>query len=276
VDLTSGKNRGVLVIMLSIDSITMAYGENVAINNVSFEVYPGEVLALIGPNGAGKSTLIRGISGVHGIRSGSIRYDDRNLTTLSPLQRARILAVVSQVQHLGGAFTAEQTVMLGRTAYMNWLGKAGRQDLKQVQEAIKHTNLEMLRKRRLAELSGGEQQRVFLARALAQDTPVMLLDEPTNHLDLHHQVSFLSLLRHLVKEKKTATLLALHDLNLVALYSDRVILLVEGEIVAQGKPEDVLTETAISEAYGLPVKVIRYADNTIPFIIPDTRREFLK
>lgn len=267
-DIAAGKERSVLVIMLKIDSLTIAYGKHLAVKDAHLKVYPGEVVALIGPNGAGKSSLIKGISGVNRIRSGSIRFADQDIITLNPVQRARIMAVVSQVQNLGGAFTVEQTVMLGRTAHMNWLGKASREDLGQIEAAMENTNILALKSRKLAELSGGEQQRVFLARALAQTTPLLLLDEPTNHLDLHHQVSFLSLMRRLVIEKNLAALLAMHDLNLVSLYADRLVLIVGGEIVAEGTPKKVLTESLISKAYNFPVKVIQHSETGNPLILP--------
>jgi len=180
----------------------------------------GEILALIGPNGAGKSTLIRAVSGVINVDKGSLSYDDQDLRALSISERATILGVVPQARPLGGAFSVEQTVLLGRTAHMNFLGRTKPEDQEIARWAMAKTGVEDLAQRRNAELSGGEQQRVLLARALAQQTPVLLLDEPTNHLDLEHQIKFLSLIQELARQENLAVLIALHDLNQVSQYAD--------------------------------------------------------
>jgi ABC-type cobalamin/Fe3+-siderophores transport system ATPase subunit len=255
--------------MLTIESLYVAYGEKVVLHDFSLKLAPGEIVALIGPNGAGKSTLIRAISGVIKIQSGRVAYNGQDLTELSPTERARILGVVPQARQLGGAFTVEQTVLLGRTAYMNWLGQAQEEDRAQVREAMINTKTEHLAQRRIAELSGGEQQRVLLARTLAQTTPVLLMDEPTTHLDLKHQASLLALVRDLAKESNLAILMALHDLNQVSLYADRVALLVEGRLIAVGTPEEVLTIERISEAYQTPVQIVPHPESGTPLIFPE-------
>jgi iron complex transport system ATP-binding protein len=268
-DLAAGEKRGILVAMLTIESLYIAYGEKVVLYDFSLNVAPGEIVALIGPNGAGKSTLIRAISGVVKIRSGQVTYKGQDLTDISPSERARILGVVPQARQLGGAFTVEQTVLLGRTAYMNWLGQAQEEDQERVREAMANTKTEHLAQRRIAELSGGEQQSVLLARTLAQTTPVLLMDEPTTHLDLQHQASLLALVRDLAKKSNLAILMALHDLNQVSLYADRVALLVEGKLIAVGSPEEVLTIERISKAYQTPVQVVRHPESGTPLIFPN-------
>ncbi len=248
--------------------VAVYYGERAALENVSLTVAPGEVVAVIGPNGAGKSTLIRAISGVTKISAGEIFYGETNLAWLGNAARARILSVVPQAQQLGGPFTVAQTVMLGRTAYMNWLGQPRARDEQAAAWALEQTSLQGLATRRNAELSGGEQQRVLLARALAQKTPVLLLDEPTNHLDLQHQVQFLSLVRRLARQENLAVLMALHDLNQVATYADRVMLLVSGRVLAEGAPEAVLTLANVTAAYGLAVTVIQHPEYGTPLVLP--------
>jgi iron complex transport system ATP-binding protein len=254
--------------MLTIESLNVAYGEKVVLRDFSLTLAPGEIVALIGPNGAGKSTLIRAISGVVKILSGQVAYDGQDLIEISPTKRAQILGVVPQARQLGGAFTVEQTILLGRTAYMNWLGKAQEEDHAHVHAAMVNTKTEHLAQRRIAELSGGEQQRVLLARALAQTTPVLLMDEPTTHLDLQHQASLLSLVRDLAHESNLAILMALHDLNQVSLYADRVALLVDGKLIAVGLPEEVLTVKRISEAYQTPIQVVPHPESQTPLIFP--------
>ena len=253
---------------LEIRELTITYGKKVALSRVSLMVDPGEIVALIGPNGAGKSTLIRGISGILPLRFGQVLYDGKILTNLSSSERARILGVVPQARQLGGAFTVAQTVMLGRTAYMGWLGKASTEDEAAVSWAMEQTGVSDLAARRNAELSGGEQQRVLLARALAGRTPVLLLDEPTNHLDLHHQINFLSLVRELTRRENLVVLMAMHDLNQISTYADRVALLVDGELTALGTPVEVMTVENIKTAYQTPVEIIQHPEYDTPLILP--------
>ena len=254
--------------MLKIDALTVAYGDKVVLRDVSIEVPPGETLALIGPNGAGKSTLIRATSGVMPIVSGRVSVDGRDLAGLSHSQRAKILAVVPQARQLGGAFSVEQAVMMGRTPYLNWLGQESAADRAAVRLALEQTSLEPFADRQIAKLSGGEQQRVLLARALAQTTPVLLLDEPTNHLDLQHQTHLLSLVKRLAQENQLAVLMALHDLNLVSFYADKVALIVDGELKCLGAPTEVIRAEQISAAYHTPVEVVPHPATGAPIIFP--------
>jgi iron complex transport system ATP-binding protein len=254
--------------MLKIDSLTVAYSDKIVLKNVSFEVGAGEILALIGPNGAGKSTLIRAATGVVPVRSGRVSVDGQDLTHLSPTQRAKILAAVPQARQLGGAFSVEQAVMMGRTPYLNWLGQEGEADKAAVRLALEQTCLDAFADRQIAKLSGGEQQRVLLARALAQSTPVLLLDEPTNHLDLQHQTNLLSLVKNLAKQKRLAVLMALHDLNLVSFFADKVALLVNGEVRCLGTPQEVIRAEHISAAYRTPVEVVPHPVTGAPIVFP--------
>jgi len=253
---------------LKIETLTVAYSQNIVLKDVSFDVQPGEILAMIGPNGAGKSTLIRAVTGVVPIKSGRVCVDGQDLADLSHVQRAKILAVVPQARQLGGAFTVEQAVMMGRTPYLNWLGQEGETDKAAVHWALQETSLETFADRQIAKLSGGEQQRVLLARALAQSTPVLLLDEPTNHLDLQHQTNLLSIVKRLADEKKLVVVMAMHDLNLVSFFADRVALLVDGELKSLGTPREVIRAEQISAAYRTPVEIVPHPVTGVPIIFP--------
>jgi len=255
-------------VSLEIRGLTIRYGRKVALSDIHLTVNSGEVVALVGPNGAGKSTLIRAVSGILPVQAGTVFFGDRDILAMSQSTRARIVGVVPQAQQLGGAFLVSQTVMLGRTAYMSWLGKAQPADEDAVQWAMQQTGIDDLAERRNAELSGGEQQRVLLARALAQQTPVLLLDEPTNHLDMQHQINFLSLVRRLTRRENLTVMMAMHDLNQVSTYSDRVVILVGGEILALGEPSQVLTVENILNAYRTPVEIIRHPEYNTPLILP--------
>jgi iron complex transport system ATP-binding protein len=258
--------------MLRIENLSVSYGARCVLHEVSLTVENGEVLALIGPNGAGKSTLVRAVSGVVPAQSGSARKNGTNLLTAPASERARIISVVPQVASLPPAFTVWETVLLGRTPYLNFLGQVSAADEDIARQALQRVDALDLIDRRVGELSGGEQQRVLLARALAQSTPVLLLDEPTSHLDLHHQVGLLELVRTLAHQDKLAVLVALHDLNLAARYADRIALMVDGQVKALGTPNEVLRPDLISEAYHLPVLVIPNPLDHSPLVLPDSSR----
>ena len=260
--------------MLSIRSLNVNYGSRRILHDVSFNIGKGEIVGLIGPNGSGKTTLIRAISGVLPIASGQVQVGEKDLTDISFQQRARLLAVVPQARDLPEMCTVWQTVLLGRTPYLNWLGKLMPEDRQRVIWALERTSTLPLKDRLVGELSGGEQQRVMLARALAQETPILLLDEPTSHLDINHQAHLLDLVVELTQENNLAVLMALHDLNLAALYSHRIILLVEGRIQAFGVPREVLTPTLLSSAYQLPLNVITHPDYGTPLVLPDGAHPF--
>ncbi len=279
--------------MLHIENLSVSYGLRRVLHNISLEINSGEVVALIGPNGAGKSTLVRAISGVIPVEGGRIRSNDFpgtvrhtvpvsfregrrshpsvDLMTLSPMQRARSTAVVPQVASMPPAFTVWETVLMGRTPYLNFLGQVSAQDEVIARLALQKVDALDLSERRVGELSGGEQQRVLLARALAQSTPILLLDEPTSNLDLHYQVGFMETVSVLAHRDNLAVLVALHDLNLAARYADRVALLVDGEIKAMGTPRQVLTPELISTAYHLPVQVIPHPFADVPLVLPGNK-----
>jgi ABC-type cobalamin/Fe3+-siderophores transport system ATPase subunit len=257
--------------MLEIDSLHVSYETKTVLEDISLNVQKGEVLALIGPNGAGKTSLIRAASGVLRPRAGQVRVLGQDITHMPPHLRATRLAVVPQARQLPANFTVYETVLLGRTPYLGWMGKPTRQDQMRVAWALERTDTLELADRLIGELSGGEQQRVLLARALAQDTPILLLDEPTAHLDLRHQSGLLNLVQELAREQHLAVLMALHDLNLVALYSDRVALLVDGRLRTSGSPDEVLTPDHLIEGYRVPLSVTVHPEYGTPLILPDGR-----
>lgn len=259
-----------MVTMFTLDSITVQYDGRPAVDRVSLSISPGEVLALIGPNGAGKTSLIRAASGVVPLTAGKVGYQGQDITHWPEGRRARLISVVPQANNFGGAFTVAHTVMIGRTPYLGWLGTPSPKDRQIVQQVLQRTHLTTYAHRRVAELSGGEQQRVLVARALAQDTPVMLLDEPTNHLDLKHQAELLNLIRTLARDKHIAILMALHDLNQVSIFADRVALLAAGKLVKAGPPDEVLTKSLIQTAYQTEVQVINHPSSGNPLVFPHT------
>jgi iron complex transport system ATP-binding protein len=256
--------------MLKIQNISACYNSRRILHEVSLDVQSGEILALIGPNGAGKSTLIRAASGVIPY-TGHVRTNGDDFASLSPMTRAKYIATVPQAVSMPPAYTVWETVLLGRTPYLGFLGQASEKDEEIARQSLRRVSALQFADRRVGELSGGEQQRVLLARALCQSTPILLLDEPTAHLDLQYQVSLLELVSELAHRDKLAVLIALHDLNLAAHYADRIALMVAGNIKAMGKPKEVLQPELIAEAYCLPVQVVKHPFLDIPLILPETR-----
>ena len=261
--------------MLKIEGLSVFYGPRRVLQAVSLDVQSGQVLALIGPNGAGKSTLVRAASGVIPVQSGRVSANGDDLLSLPAMQRARYLAVVPQAVSMPPAFTVWETVLLGRTPYLNFLGQISEKDVQIARLALQRVDALDLAERRVGELSGGEQQRVLLARALAQSTPILVLDEPTVHLDLQHQVSLMETVRNLAHTDHLAVLVALHDLNLAARYADRVALMVAGEVKAVGSAWQVLTPELISAAYHLSVRVVPHPFADVPLVLPDNNKELL-
>ncbi|HET9910268.1 MAG TPA: ABC transporter ATP-binding protein [Anaerolineales bacterium] len=257
--------------MLKIKNLSVDYGPRRILHEISLDVQSGEVLALIGPNGAGKSTLIRAVSGVVPIAGGQVRTNGDDFASLAPLQRARYAATVPQAVSMPPAYTVWETVLFGRTPYLGFLGQPSRNDEEIARQALGRVSALPLADRRVGELSGGEQQRVLLARALCQSTPILLLDEPTAHLDLQYQVSLLELVHELAHKDNLAVLVALHDLNLAAHYADRVALMVAGKIKAVGRPQEVLQSKLIEEAYCLPVQVVKHPFLDLPLVLPDKK-----
>jgi iron complex transport system ATP-binding protein len=242
--------------MLKIQLLSVSYGSRRILHDISLDVQSGEILALIGPNGAGKSTLIRAASGV-------IPYSGH--------VRTKYIATVPQAVSLPPAYTVWETVLFGRTPYLGFLGQPSKTDEEIARRSLERVSALPFAARRVGELSGGEQQRVLLARALCQSTPILLLDEPTAHLDLQYQVSLLELVSDLAHKDNLAVLIALHDLNLAAHYADRIALMVAGSIKAMGKPKDVLRAELIQEAYCLPVQVVKHPFLDIPLVLPETK-----
>ena len=254
--------------MLKIQDLSVYYGKRQVLHEVGLEVRSGEVVALIGPNGAGKSTLIRAVSGVIPIRGGRVEVNGTDISILSSIQRARQISVVPQAVSLPPAFTVWETVLLGRTPYLNFLGQTSVTDEALARHALEQVDMLQLSESRMDQISGGEQQRVLLARALAQATPILLMDEPTAHLDLRHQVDLLKLIAAQAREKGLTVLVALHDLNLASLFADRIAIIENGQLCVAGNPRETLTAEILRSVYHLPVHVLRHPETGAPLIIP--------
>jgi len=252
---------------LRFDGTSLGYGGRTVLRDISLEVGGGGILGVVGPNGVGKSTLIRGASGILNPLDGRILIDDKDLGALSPGVRAQAVAVVPQAMRLPEAFLAVDVVLMGRTAHLGWLGQEGEADHRIAREAMRRTSTMEFADRRVGELSGGEQQRVLIARALAQEPGVLLLDEPTAHLDIKHQDEVLRLIRSLAEEHDLAVLMTLHDLNLVARFTDRVALLSDGRVRKEGHAREVLTPEELAATYGIAIHVTDHPIHGTPLVL---------
>jgi iron complex transport system ATP-binding protein len=243
------------------------YDGREVVAGVDVALYGGEFLGLIGPNGSGKTTLLRALAGRLPALSGEVLLEEEPMHARPRREVARVLAVVPQISSPPFEFSVAEVVAMGRTPHLGRLEGEGPEDRTAISRALALTHTGPLRDRPVTELSGGEFQRVVIARALAQEAPVMLLDEPAAHLDIGHQVEIFDLLLRLNRDEGRSILCVSHDLNLAARYCDRLVAMADGRVAAEGTPSEVLTEERVSELYGCSVRVDERPDGR-PRITP--------
>ncbi|MGO1506431.1 MAG: ABC transporter ATP-binding protein [Microbacteriaceae bacterium] len=231
-------------------------------------LHPGEVTALLGPNGSGKSTLLSTIARIHRPESGTVSLDGKNIHRMPTREVARRLALLPQGTSTPEDLRVRDLVAYGRYPYLHRLTGLSSDDHAIIEKAITRTTLTSLADRPVDSLSGGERQRAWIACALAQQTPWLLLDEPTTFLDLGHQVSLMRLLRTLHDEDGLSLVMVLHDLAQAATYADRVIVLQDGRIAADGTPEEVITPKILREVFETDAEVIPHPSSGRPLVIP--------
>ena len=253
---------------LTAQGITFSFDSTPVLDEVDLCLEPGRLLGVIGPNGAGKSTLVRILSRLLSPAAGTILLNGHSLARCRASDLARVLAVVPQDPNLPPAFSAWETVLMGRTPHLGWMGRESERDREIVCRAMEDTGVWHLAHRLISQLSGGERQRVVVARALAQEPRVLLLDEPTAHLDINHQVEVLSLVAGLIKERELAALAIFHDLNLAAQYCAELVLLNRGQVAARGTVDQVLTPPLLQQVYGTEVVVVPHPQNGLPTVFP--------
>ncbi|MDT0631182.1 ABC transporter ATP-binding protein [Rubrivirga sp. S365] len=238
---------------LAAHDLSVSLGDRSVLRDVSFAVAEGERVGLVGPNGAGKTTLLRAAAGLLPY-SGTLALRGRGVRAWPARERAREVALVRQQADLAVDFTVAEVVGLGRAPHLGWLAALGGDDQRRVAKALAAVDLAAFADRPVPELSGGEQQRVFLAQALAQDARLLLLDEPTAHLDVRHQLDLLARVRALGAAGRTVVA-AVHDLELAARFADRLWVLAGGRLVADGPPADVLRPALLRDVFGVEAEV---------------------
>jgi iron complex transport system ATP-binding protein len=243
------------VVAIDLNRVSVTLGGHVVVRDVDVEIEEGQWVALIGPNGAGKTTLLRAIAGLVEFQ-GAISLHGRPTSALRRRELSRLVAVVPQEPSTPPWMTVAEYVLLGRTPHLGALAREGRRDVNAATRALERLDLLSYRERPLGTLSGGEKQRAVVARALAQEASTIILDEPTAALDIGHQQQALELLDALRGESGLTLVAAMHDLTLAAQYADRMILLDEGRVVADGPPAEVLTEQVIARHYDASIRVV--------------------
>ena len=248
--------------------VSVRYGERAALREVDLKIEPGELLALTGPNGSGKTTLLKSVLGLVKVDVGTIRIGGSDLLGLTRRERARCIAWVPQSESALDNVPLVEYVLYGRHPHIGTFERENEQDAQRVREALAAVDLAGRGEVGILELSGGERQRALLARALAQDTPVLLLDEPTSSLDIGHQLDLLERIRARARSDGRTVVTAMHDLNLAARYADRIAVLDRGRIAALGPPADVLSSALLREVWGVTADLRHDARTGLPFLVP--------
>jgi iron complex transport system ATP-binding protein len=250
---------------LKVNNVEFSYNSTPVLENISMELDRSEILGVVGPNGAGKSTLIRCINRILKPQHGSILLEGQEIKQMSMMEIAKKLGYVPQTASHTFPATVFDTVLMGRRPHIGW--RSSKKDVKNVVEVLKLMEIEDLAMRDFNELSGGQQQKVLIARALAQEASTLLLDEPTSNLDIQHQLEVMEIIKDLVAKKGISVIMAVHDLNLASRYTNRVLIMKAGKIFDAGSPYEVLTPENIRSVYNVEAEVIN-SNSGSPYIVP--------
>lgn len=254
---------------IEVTKLNFSYdNENITLDDLNLNIEKGKFYTILGPNGSGKTTLIRILSKALNIENNQVLIEDIDINSIKTKNLAKKLSVVPQYTTIEFEFSVLDIVLMGRSPHLKRFSSESEADLKIVQSAMEATNTWHLRNKSINALSGGERQRVIVARAISQETDIILLDEPISHLDIHHQIETLNNIKKINKEKGKTIIAVLHDLNMGAAYSDYIILMKEGKVHSFGAPKEVLKEEIIKEVYGLDVHILKDPAKNRPIIVP--------
>ena len=259
--------------MIEINDLVFSYNRNLILNKISFKVEDAEILGILGPNGSGKTTLLNVINGILKKDGGEILIKGKKIEKYSRKELARIMGVVPQDMVPAFDFSVFEIVSMGRYPHLGIMEPLSTKDEKIIFDALKKTGTFDLKNKSITEISGGERQRVFIARAIAQDPEMILLDEPTSNLDIRYQIEILEIIEQMRSRGKTI-LMSMHDVNLAIRYCTKIALIHNGEILAFGEPEEVINENSIEIAYGIKGKIVRNGGNKIAYILPEKFNRF--
>jgi iron complex transport system ATP-binding protein len=257
---------------LSATGVTLGYGDRIVAEGLDFDVHTGVITTVIGPNGCGKSTLLRALGRLLRPQSGQVLLDGKAIGSMRTRDVARVLGILPQTPTAPEGLTVADLVARGRHPHQSWIRQWSTGDADEVQRALEQTGIADLADRPLDELSGGQRQRAWISMALAQGTDILLLDEPTTYLDLAHSVEVLDLVDRLHEEMGRTVVMVLHDLNLAVRYSDQLVVMSAGKIVASGPPTDVISAELLGEVFGLDAAVVEDPVSDRPLIVPIGKR----
>ncbi|AEO07169.1 ABC transporter ATP-binding protein [Listeria monocytogenes] len=259
---------------MEVRDVNFSYnGTDAILKNVSFTIQKNKINTIVGPNGSGKSTLLEILARLLSPNSGDVLLEGKSIFEWKAKEFAQNVAIVHQSNVLPNELMVKELLYFGRLPYKNWRMTRTKEDDLAVERALMQTELTEKAEKFVDSLSGGERQRVFIATALVQDTPILLLDEPTTFLDMYFQLEILELVKRLNQEESLTIVMILHDLNQALMYSDHLIVMKNGEVVAKGEPEELLTTDLIAETYGVVADVLNDANNG-KYIVPQRRKEF--
>jgi len=249
---------------LVVKEATFGYGRNITLDSINLASKPGELLGIIGPNGSGKTTLLKGLAGLLKAIKGEVFFNSTDITRVEHRTLAKKIALVPQNAFLPDLFTALEIVLMGRTPHLGLLGHETEKDFCIALHAMKVTRTLHLAQRRINEISGGEKQRLIIARALAQEAEILLLDEPTANLDINYQMETFNVLSKLCIGSNLTVITALHDLNLACQFCHRLLMLRDGLIYQQGTPSDIISSSSIKQVFDAYVQVYPHPINNLP------------
>ncbi|WP_440889022.1 Fe(3+) dicitrate ABC transporter ATP-binding protein FecE [Vibrio sp. WZ-1] len=252
--------------MLETQNLSVAYGKHTIIPNLSVSIPKGKITALIGPNGCGKSTLLKTLVRINKPVSGEVMFEGKPLSSYGDKVLARSLSLLPQILVSPEGITVRKLVEYGRSPYVSHWGKLGKEDQVIVEQAMHDTGVFEFADQPVESLSGGQRQRAWIAMVMAQDTEVVMLDEPTTYLDMSHQVELMKLMQQMNSKGKTVVVV-LHDLNQACRYCDHLVVLEKGQLVAQGTPDEVFTETLLRRVFDLKARVFRDPISDTPMCV---------
>jgi iron complex transport system ATP-binding protein len=254
-------------VVIRVEALNLGYEDRLVLTGLNFQVNRGEFVGILGPNGSGKSTLLLGLSGLLAPKGGRVIVKSEALGGMPSRLRAQILAVVPQSTEVRFPFTCLEIVLMGRYPRRRRLGALTDSDLVAALQSMRRTTTAHLKERSITEVSGGEGQRVVIARALAQDPEILLLDEATSSLDVRKKLEIFEILKYLNETRGLTVLCAMHDLNLAALYCRRLMFIKDGQVVVDGPTDQVFTPAILAEVYETPMEVVRHPDHQRPYAV---------
>jgi iron complex transport system ATP-binding protein len=259
--------------ILEVKNLSAGYQDGFVVKDISFSLDEGQFVTILGRNGSGKSTLIKALQSLLKNVSGHVAVNNEDIFSLSPRKIAKLISYVPQISTLSFEFNVQEVILMGRYIHQGKLGGVSVEDNRIIEEVMDLTELTHLKKKKIAHLSGGEQQRVFIARAFAQDTPLLFLDEPSSHLDISFQVDIYRILKRLQSERGKTILATEHNINLAIPYSQQLVFLKEGRIHSQGPPQKLITQSNIKEVFQAEVDIRKNLHSKLPEIslIPEKK-----